>query len=61
MTKILTIIVNYRTPELAEKCLEALALRHPYAADLHRFGLPLNGSAHALQYVGKGDVALYAA
>ncbi len=25
MTKILTIIVNYRTPELAEKCLEALA------------------------------------
>ena len=25
MSKILTIIVNYRTPELAEKCLEALA------------------------------------
>ena len=34
MTKILTIIVNYRTAELAEKCLEALARERAAGADL---------------------------
>lgn len=34
MTKILTIIVNYRTADLAEKCLEALARERAAGADL---------------------------